>query len=115
MIRPKNDTENLLLSITKNCKTLIEQLHTKPQQTLEFKMIKPRETFPFHPPVEVNEDWMIGLTDLQVYNSTFNITEENIQFKPNNFLDSKLGAVSYEKVRDDIEKELDILDITDTD
>ena len=25
MIRPKNETENLSLSITKNCETLIEQ------------------------------------------------------------------------------------------
>ena len=25
MIRPKNETENLLISITKNCETLIEQ------------------------------------------------------------------------------------------
>ena len=34
MIRPKNQTEDLLLSITKNCETLIEQTHTKPQETL---------------------------------------------------------------------------------
>ena len=27
MIRPKNETENLLLSIAKNCETLIEQSH----------------------------------------------------------------------------------------
>ena len=30
MVEPKNDTENLLLSITKNCETLIKQTHTKP-------------------------------------------------------------------------------------
>ena len=41
MIRPKNQTEDLLLLITKKCETLIEQTHTKPQETLEFKMIKP--------------------------------------------------------------------------
>ena len=29
MIRPKNETEKLLLSITKNCETLIEQTHKK--------------------------------------------------------------------------------------
>ena len=48
MIRPKNQPEDLLLSITKNCQMLIEQTHTKPQETLEFKMIKPRETFHFN-------------------------------------------------------------------
>ena len=37
MIRTKNQTEALLLSITKNCETLIEQTHTKPEETLEFK------------------------------------------------------------------------------
>ena len=44
MIQPKK-TEDLLLSITKNCETLIEQTHTKAQETLKMKMIKPRETF----------------------------------------------------------------------
>ena len=42
MIRTKNETEDLSFSITKSCETLIEQTHTKPQETLEFKMIKPR-------------------------------------------------------------------------
>ena len=45
MIRPKNESEDLLLSITENCETLIEQTHTKSQTTLEFKLTKPRETF----------------------------------------------------------------------
>ena len=73
MIRPKNETEDLLLSITKNCETLIEQTHTKSQETLEIKMVKPRETFHFKPPIQVEGDWMIGSTDLEVYNSIFNI------------------------------------------
>ena len=29
MIRPKNETEDLLLSITKNCEKLVEQTHRK--------------------------------------------------------------------------------------
>ena len=49
MIRPKNETEDLLLSITKNCETLIEQTHRKAEQTLEFKLNKSRETFRFQP------------------------------------------------------------------
>ena len=66
MIRPKNQTEDLLLSITKSCQTLIEQTRTKPQKTLEFKMTKPKETFHFNPPIHVKEDWMLELTDLEV-------------------------------------------------
>ena len=112
MIRPKNETENLLLSTTKNCETLIEQTHTKSQETLEFKMIKPRETFHFRPPIQVKGDWMIGLTDLEVYNSIYNITEKNNKFERYKFPDEKAGGVTYEKVGDEIERDLDIEDIT---
>ena len=73
MIQPKNETEELLLSITKNCETLFEQTHRKPEETHEFKMIKPRETFHFNPPIHIKGDWMLGLTDLEVYNSIFSI------------------------------------------
>ena len=112
MIRPKKKTEELLLSITKNCETLIEQTHTKPQETLEFKMTKPKETFHFKPPIQVKGDWMTGLTDLEVYNSIFNITDENNKFELYKFPDEKAGGVTYEKVRDEIEKDLDFEDIT---
>ena len=112
MIRPKTQTEDLLLSITKNCETLIEQTHRKAEETLEFKMIKPRETFHFRPPIQVKGDWKLGLVDLEIYNSIFNITEENNKFELYKFPDEKSGGVTYEKVRDEIEKDLDIEDIT---
>ena len=80
-IGPKNETENLLLSITKNCETLIEQTHRKAEETLEYKMTKPKETFHFKPQISIEGSWMIGLTDLEVYNSIFNLTEENNKFK----------------------------------
>ena len=112
VIRPKNETEDLLLSITKNCETLIEQTHTKPQETLEFKMIKPGEIIHFKPPIQIKGDWMNGLTDLEVYNSIFNITEENNRFELYKFPDEKAGGVTYETVRDEIERDLGIEDIT---
>ena len=115
MIKPKNQTEDLLLSITKNCETLINQTHRKPEETLEFKMIKPRETFHFYPPIQVKEDWMIGLVDLEVYNSIFNITKENNKLKLYKYPDEKIGGITYTKVRDEIERDLDISDITDED
>ena len=99
MIRPQNETEDLLLSITKKCETLIEQTHRK-TETLDFNMTKPRETFHFNQPIPIEGSWMIGLTDLEVYNSIFNITEENIKFEFNEFPDEKAGSVSFEKVRD---------------
>ena len=54
-IRVKNGTEDLILSITINCETLIEQTHKKPEQTLEFKMIKPRKTFHFNTPIRIKD------------------------------------------------------------
>ena len=53
MIRPKNETENLLPSVFKNSESLIEQTHTKPQETLELKMIQSKQTFHFKPPIPI--------------------------------------------------------------
>ena len=75
-------------------------------------MNKARESFHFSPPIQVKGDWMIGLVDLEVYNSIFNITEEKNKFELYKFPDEKAGDVTYEKVRDEIEKDLDIEDIT---
>ena len=58
---------------------------------------------------------MIGLTDLEVYISIFDITEENNKIELYKFPDEKAGGVTYEKVRDEIEKDLDFEDITAAD
>ena len=58
---------------------------------------------------------MLGLVGLEVYNSILYITEENNNFELYKFPDERTGGVSYEKVRDEIEKDLDISDITATD
>ena len=115
MITPENEIEDLLLSITKNCETLIEQTHRKAEEALEFKMVKSRETFHFKPPIQTEGNWMIGLIDLELYNSIFNITEENTKFQLYKFPDEKAGGISYEKVRDEIERDFDISDITAAD
>ena len=115
MIRPKIETENLLKSIAKNCEKLIEQTHRKAEETLEFKMTKQREIFHFTPPISIAGSWMMGLTSVKVYNCIFNITEENNKFELYKFPDEKAGGVTYEKVRDYNEIDLDIEDITATD
>ena len=53
MIRPKNGTEDLLLLITENCETLTKQTHRIAEETLEFKLTKPRQTFHFNPPIQI--------------------------------------------------------------
>ena len=58
---------------------------------------------------------MIGLTDLEVYNSISNLTEENTNLQIYKFPDEKAGCVSYEKVRDETETDLDVSGITDID
>ena len=110
MIRPKNEIKDLLLSIIKNCEKLVEQTHRKPEETLEFKMIKPRETFHFIPPIHIKGDWMIGLTYLEVYNSIFNITKENNKFE---LYTGTFDEFSFEELKDEIEEILNIPKITD--
>ena len=70
----------MLRSITKNCETLFHQIQTAPDEKLEFKLIKPRETFHFNPPIQVEDDCMLGMTSLEDYNSNFNISEESNKF-----------------------------------
>ena len=80
---------------------LIEQTHIKPQDTLEFKMSKQNQTFHFNPPIQNNGNWMIGLTDLEVYNSIFNITEENKKFEIYRDTSTKFGFL---KLKDELEE-----------
>ena len=109
MIQPKNETEDLLLSITKNCEKLVEQTHRKPEETLEFKMLKSRETFHFNPPIQIKGDWMLGLVDLEVYNSIFNITEENNKFE---IYRSKDNKFVFLELKDELEEIFNIPHIT---
>ena len=109
MIRPKNETEDLLLSITKNFETLIDQTHRKAEETLEFKMFKPREAFHFRPPTQIRGSWMIGLTSLEVYNSIFNITERNNKFELYRDSSNKFGFL---ELKDELEEIFNISHIT---
>ena len=109
MIRPKNQTEDLLLSLTKNCQMLIKQTHRKAEKTLEFKMTKPREIFHVTPPMEIKEDWMLGLVDLEVYFSIFNITETNNKFELYRDTSDKFGFL---ELKDELEEILNISHIT---
>ena len=52
----------LLLLIKKHTDALIEQTRTKSQETLELKMDKQMQTFPFNPPMNLVEEgkWLLG-------------------------------------------------------
>ena len=72
----------LLLLIKKHTDTLIEQTKTKPQETLEFKMNKQRQTFSFNPPLNLVEEdkWLLAVSSFECTNSIFNITDDNNSF-----------------------------------
>ena len=72
----------LLLLIKKHTDTLIEQTKTKPQETLEFKMNKQKQTFSFNPPINLVEEgkWLIGVSLYECTNSVVNIINENNSF-----------------------------------
>ena len=101
MIRPKNEKEDLLLSITRNCQTLIDQTHREAEETLEFKMNKLRETFHFKPSIQTQGSWMIGLTSLEVHNSIFNITEGKNKFELYGDSSNKFGFL---EIKDELEE-----------
>ena len=73
-------TEDILLSITKNSETLIEQTHMTPQRILQFKFIRPMQTLIFPPSIELalGCKWMTGITSLEVYNFVSITTKKNI-------------------------------------
>ena len=72
----------MLLLIKKHTDTLIQQTRTKPQETLEFKMIKPMQTFSFNPPINLIEEgkWLMDVSLFDCTNSVYNITNENNSF-----------------------------------
>ena len=72
----------LLLLIKKYTDTLIQQTGTKPQETLEFKMNKKRQTFSFNPPINLIEEdkWLLAVSSFECKNSAFNITDDNKSF-----------------------------------
>ena len=59
---------------------MIEQTRTKPQETLEIKMIKQIETFSSSPPKSLVAEgkWLLGVTLFERKNSVFNITNKII-------------------------------------
>ena len=69
--------ESLLLTIAKSNQEIVENTHSKPQETLEFKMTKQKESFSFDVPLQLNEKWMMGETSLEVYSTVYNITNSN--------------------------------------
>ena len=110
MFGPKNETQDLLLSVTKKCETLLKKIYTKSQETLEFNLTQSRETFPFKPCLILGLDfkWMIGLACLELYNFIFNIAKENNKFE---FYTNTSVEFSLTQLKDEPEEILDFSNI----
>ena len=100
--------ESLLLSIAKSNQEIVENTHSKPQEALEFKMTKQKESFSFDVPLLLPEKWMMGVTSLEVYNTVYNITEKN------NKLEILLTKQQLEEHRNDTELVPKIKDLYET-
>ena len=108
-IRLKSETKDLLLSLTKNCETFIEKTHREAEETLEFELNKPRETFLFNPPIAIEGSWSLVLCSLEGYKSVFNVITTKIRFElyTNNF-----DKFSFEELKDELMEILTTSDIT---
>ena len=62
MIQPKHETEDLLLSTTKNCETLIKQSYRRAEEVLENKLTRSGENFSFNSTLNFGQDsnWLVG-------------------------------------------------------
>ena len=98
----------LLLLIKKHTDTLIEQTKTKPQETLEFKMNKQKQTFSFNPAINLLEEgkWLMAVSLFDCTNSVFNITNENNSFSI--IIPGHYQNKSDEKTIDDLNKLLEL-------
>ena len=94
---------------------MIEVTKTKPQETLDFKINKQMQTFPFSPPINlVEEDKMlIAVTSFEATNSVFNITNENNSFSIT--IPGHWKSESAEKIIVDLNNLLDLRSQNDID
>ena len=103
----RKKTEDFLVSVTKICETLIKQIPTKPEETLEFKLTKTRETISFKQSISIEGSWMVGLRSLEVYQSIFIITQETIKF-----IQILFAEISFAELKNELEEFIDLSDIT---
>ena len=81
MIRPKNETEDLLLSKLKIAKHLLNKLIPDQKKHWNSNSTNQQKRFTSIQQIQNKGDWMTGLTSLEVYNSIFNINKTNNKFE----------------------------------
>ena len=103
-----------LISVLEANNKLLEEIakNTKkrPEQTLEFKMTTSSKRFPIDPPLSLHDgDYCMGLISLSVYNTIYNVTEKNNNFRYYNgdkWIEINItpGAYELEQINDFIQR-----------
>ena len=98
----------MLLLIKKHTDTLIGKTKTKPQETLEFEMIRSKQTFSFNPLLNLVEEgkWLIAVSLFDCTISVFNITNDNNSFSI--IIPGHYQTEFAEKIFDDLNKLLEL-------
>ena len=86
---------------------------TKKWKKRLISILTTRETFHFNTPVEVKENWMIGLQSLEVYNSVCKTTEEINKLEL--FTGPLYDELSYTTLKDKVAEVLGPSDISTED
>ena len=56
---------------------MVQSFNTQAKETINIKLTKSSESFSLDMPLQLEDgEWMLGLTSLEVYNSTSNITKD---------------------------------------
>ena len=59
----------------------VTNTHAKPHGTSEFEMNSSSKIFSFEVPLELKQDWMMGVTSLEVYNTVCSIALTNTKLE----------------------------------
>ena len=75
----------MLLLVKGHIDTLIEQTKTRPQETLQFKQSRQKESFSSNPLINMVDEgkWLIAVKSFEATNFVFNLTDENNSFSIN--------------------------------
>ena len=79
---PKAKADEKLLSLTKNYEILFKQTKRKPQQTTEKRLNEPIDSFSLESLLKLDSEGkcLLGLTNLEVFNSVYFIVSKKINF-----------------------------------
>ena len=98
MTKPNKKQKTYYFQLLKTVKRLLKNLK---EETLEYKITKPREIFSLNPPISIEGSWMRRLTSLDLYNFIFIITGKNNKFE---LCTDTFDHFSFAELNDELEE-----------